>query len=362
MSIRISLRPKQVEQLIERLHQAYAGNHLRLVKRIHTILYAVEGRTVTDIAEILGLSEQCVRNYVAAFVLKGLVSLTYQRPSGRAPKLTKTQKRQLENLLDKGPEAAGYDVGGWSSALIQDLILTRFGVEYRPQYIAELLKNLGYSWQKARFASEHLDDVSQEQRDWMTKQWPDILRQAKAVKAWLLFGDECSFAQWGSLSYTWARRGCQPTVKTSGKRHAYKVWGFIEYFSGALLYQGQTGKLNSDSYQAFIRGVLKRTKRHVIILQDGARYHTSKAMQEFFAVHADRLTVHQLPRYSPEFNPIEFFWRKLKKHTTHLRYFPTFDKLVEKVDSKLRYFAELPCAIQAVMGRYCETAGAEVAA
>ena len=135
MSIRISLKSKPVEQLIERLHQAYAGNHLRLVKRIHTILYAVEGRTVTDIAEILGLSEQCVRNYVSAFVFKGLDSLQYQRPLGRAPKLTKTQKRQLEGPLDKGPEAAGYDVGGRSSALIQDLILTRFGVEYSPQYI-----------------------------------------------------------------------------------------------------------------------------------------------------------------------------------------------------------------------------------
>ena len=362
MSIRINLKPRQVEQLMERLHQAYAGNHLRLVKRIHTILYAVEGRPASDIAEILGLSEQCVRNYVAAFVLKGLASLTYQRPPGRAPRLTKTQKRELEDLLDKGPEPAGYDEGGWTSALIQDLILTRFGVEYSPQYIAELLKHLGYSWQKARFVSEHLDDVSQEQRDWMTKTWPEILRKAKEMNAWLLFGDEASFAQWGSLSYTWARRGCQPTVKTSGKRRAYKVWGFIEFFSGALFYQGQTGKLNSEGYQAFIRGILKRTKRHLILVQDGARYHTSKAMQEFFAAHTDRITVQQLPRYSPEFNPIEFFWRNLKKYATHLRYFPTFEKLVEKVDSKLRYFAELPSAIQAVMGRYREIVGAGVAA
>jgi transposase len=362
MSIRINLKPKQQEKLIDRLHQAYAGNHLRWVKRIHTILYAVEGRLVPDIAEILGLSEQCVRNYVSAFVLKGLDSLVYQRPAGRPPRLTKTQKRELGKWIDAGPEAAGYDLGGWTSALIQDLILTRFGVEYAPYYIAELLKNLGFSWQKARFASEHLDDVSQEQRDWMTKKWPEILRGAKELNAWLLFGDECSFAQWGSLSYTWARRGCQPTVKTSGKRHAYKVWGFIEYFSDALFYQGQTGKLNSEGYQAFIRGILKRTKRHIIIVQDGARYHTSKAMQAFFAAHADRITVHQLPRYSPEFNPIEFFWRNLKKHATHLRYFPTFDKLVEKVDSKLRYFAELPNAIKAVMGRYGETVGAEVAA
>ena len=205
MSIRISLKLKQQEKLIERLHQAYAGNHLRLVKRIHTILYALEGRSVADIAEILGMSEQCVRNYIAAFVLKGLDSLAYQHPSGRPPRLTKTQKRELGRWIDKGPEAAGYDLGCWTSALIQDLILTRFGVEYSPQYIAELLKNMDYSWQKARFASDHLEDVSEEQHEWMTKKWPDILRVAKEQKAWLLFGDECSFAQWGSLSYTWAR-------------------------------------------------------------------------------------------------------------------------------------------------------------
>ena len=63
------------------------------MKRIHTILYAVKGRSVTDIAEILGLSEQCVRNYVSALVLKGLDSLAYQHPPGRSPKLTKRQKR-----------------------------------------------------------------------------------------------------------------------------------------------------------------------------------------------------------------------------------------------------------------------------
>ena len=362
MFIRLSLKPKQYEKLLERLHQAYAGGQLRLVKRIHTILYATEGKSAADIGEILGLSAQCARRYLTTFLLKGLDSLEYRRPPGRPARLTKTQKRQLGRWIDKGPEALGYDQGGWTTALIQDLIQTRFGVEYSPAYLAEFLKNMGYSYQKARFASDHLDDVSEEQRDWLEKRWPAILQAAKAAKAWILFGDECSFAQWGSLSYTWARRGHQPTVPTSGKRKAYKVWGFIEYFSGAFFAQGQTDKFNAEGYQAFIRAVLKRTKRPVIILQDGAKYHTSKAMQEFFAVHVNRLTVHQLPRYSPKFNPIEFLWRNLKKQATHLRYFPTFDKLVEKVDSKLRYFAGLPRAIKGVMGRYCETLGAEAAA
>lgn len=362
MFIRLSLKPKQQEKLLERLHQAYAGSQLRLVKRIHTILYLTEGKSIADIAEILGLSEQSVRHYLTAFLLKGWDSLAYRRPPGCPARLTKTQKRKVGQLIDQGPEAAGYEQGCWTSALIHDMILTQFGVEYSPQYLAQFLKNLGYSYQKARFASEHLEDVSAEQREWLEIRWPASLSQAKEMNAWILFGDECSFAQWGSLSYTWARRGHPPTVPTSGKRKAYKVWGFIEYFSGAFFAQGQTDKLNADGYQAFIRAVLKRTRRPVIIVQDGARYHTSITMQEFFATHSNRLTVHQLPRYSPEFNPIEFLWRNLQKQATHLRYFPTFDQLVEKVDSKLRYFAGLPSAIKAVMGRYWETLGAEAAA
>ncbi len=165
--IRLSLKPKQQEKLLERLHQAYAGGQLRLVKRIHTLLYATEGKSAADIAEILGLSEQCTRTYLTTFILKGLDSLVDRRPPGRPARRTKTQKRELGQWIDTGPEAMGYDQGCWTSALIQDLILTRFGVEYSPPYLAEFLKNMGYSYQKARFASDPLDDVSEEQREWL---------------------------------------------------------------------------------------------------------------------------------------------------------------------------------------------------
>lgn len=362
MHVRISLKPKQSEQLLERLYQAYATGPLRLIKRIQAVVDIASGRSVDDVAERLGLSESCIYGYVTAFLLKGFDSLAYRRPPGRPAKLTKTQKKELGDLIDAGPEAAGYDVGCWTTVLIQDWIKRKFKVEYSVQYLAELLKHMNYSWQKARFVSDHLEDVSQEQRDWMQMKWPEILRLAKDKQAQILFGDEASFAQWGSLSYTWARRGQQPTVKTSGKRHAYKVWGFIEVFSGAFYHMAQTGKLTSAQYQVFIKKVLAKTKQHLFLIQDGARYHTSAAMQQFFAAHADRITVYQLPRYSPDFNPIEYLWRNLKQHSTHLRYFPTFEALTQKVDAKLRYFAKLPDAIKGLLGKYCETLGAEATA
>src|SRR5262252_3050073 len=111
--------------------------------------------------------------------------------------------------------------------MIQDLITRRFGVTYHPHYIATLLHHMGFSYQKARFVSNHLNEAKR--LEWRQTRWPKILLQAKQRKALLLFGDEASFAQWGSLSYTWALRGQQPEVPTSGKRKAYKILGLIDY-------------------------------------------------------------------------------------------------------------------------------------
>ena len=185
------------------------------------------------------------------------------------------------------------------------------------------------------------------------------MRQAQQQGALLLFGDEASFAQWGSLSYTWAPLGQQPTVKTCGKRKGYKVLGLIDYFSGRLFWKGQTERFNADSYQAFLTEVLAQTSQPIIVIQDGARYHTSQAMREFFAGHTDRLTVCQLPSYSPDFNPIEYLWKKVKKQATHLKYFETFAALTDKVDQTMRQFTDLPAEILALMGRYCDSLGAE---
>lgn len=84
-------------------------------------------------------------------------------------------------------------------------------------------------------------------------------------------------------------------------------------------------------------------------------------MKHFFDAHADRLTIEQLPAYSPDFNPIEHLWKKVKKAATHLKYFPEYTHLQEEVDSALLHFAQTPGEITVLMARYCEKLGAMAA-
>ena len=218
-----------------------------------------------------------------------------------------------------------------------------------------LLHNVGFSFQKARFVSDHLDAARRQQ--WLQQEWPTILRAAERRQGLILCEDEASFAQWGSLSYTWARRGQQPEVKTSGKRKGYKVFGAIEYVSGRLFYQGIEGRFTSDSYQTFVQTILAQTQEHVFLIHDGARYHTSKATQQFFADHAERITVHPLPSYSPDYNPIEYLWKKTKKRATHNQYFKEFALLTVSVEKALAYFATHPETVLGLFGCYCEESG-----
>lgn len=350
--VRIRISAELGKELGAVLRQAARAGDLRLFRRVSALLALGEGRAVESVALSLGVSPASVYQWLKTLLIEGVAGLRVRWRGGRPSKLTKTQKRRLVELVKAGPEAAGFPTGCWTACLIQHLIQREFGVAYNVQYVADLLKQLGFSFQKARFVSDHLDEARR--LAWLTTTWPAWRRRAEEAGGLLLFGDEASFAQWGSLGYTWAPRGEQPVVKTTGKRKGYKVFGLIEFFSGRLFYQGIDGKFNGDSYIAFLATVLAQTTEPLFLVQDGAPYHRGAPVKQFFAAHADRLFVTQLPGYSPDYNPIEFLWRATKRQATHNQYFPAFDALVGSVEDALAAFAGQPDRVKALFSRYLD--------
>ena len=151
---------------------------------------------------------------------------------GRKSKLTKHRKKEFVKLIEDSPLKSGFPGGCWRTPMIQHLIQENFGAFYNARCISELLKNMGFSYQKAKFVTNKSDAVKRSK--WLSMQWKEITDLANEKNCYVLFGDEASFPQWGSLSYTWAKRGSQPTVKTDGKRKGYKVFGLIDYFQRAM--------------------------------------------------------------------------------------------------------------------------------
>lgn len=220
-------------------------NNLRLYKIAQGLLWVGEGKALGEIARLLGVSTKTVWNWLKRLMVEGLRWLGGQhyRGRGRKAKLSGTQKQALYEWVVAGPQAHGFDCGVWTSAMLVELIRRRWGVYYNPRYLSSLLAKLGLSYQKACFVSDRQDEASYKQarREWVEETWPAILKEAQERGAVILFADEVSFALWGSLSRTWAPRGQQPVVKTRGRRKGMKLFGAIEFGSGAFYYREAVG-------------------------------------------------------------------------------------------------------------------------
>jgi transposase len=356
-----------------------------------------EGTRIEDIVKRFGVCFKTVVNWIKTLMYKGIDWVTAKHYQGRGCKdrLTKAQQKQLRDMITEGPEAHGFSCGIWNCAMIGDLILLKFSVVYNRNYLSTLLKKIGLSYQKARFISDKQGEEGYEQarKTWEEVTLPALVKKAKQENGVILFGDEVSFAMWGSLSYTWAPIGQQPTVKTRGIRKGLKMFGTIELAGGSFQYQqllsyslqpkslkllkeaelpkellallktlkGElyatkfdflnalktivdaesilkyqelmlkhsetSGRFNGVSYIEFLKQLLAYYPGKIFLVEDGAPYHHSAIVKEFKKAHTDRLTIEQLPAYSPDYNPIEKLWKNTKKAATHLKYFKTFEDL-----------------------------------
>jgi DDE superfamily endonuclease len=232
----------------------------------------------------------------------------------------------------------------------------RFGAFSHVFYIAPWLQNLGLSFPQAACGSAHLQEETRQA--WRPTTWLQMLRVAHAKTALRWFGDAASVPQWGTLTYTWARRGQPPKVKPAGQRNGYTGCGLIDSCTGCCLYQGQEGRLHSTASMALLTRVLKHTPPHIILIQEGAQSHTSAAPQAFFTPQATRLQGVQVPTYAPAYNPMEKLWKKITQQDTHLHYFPTCEALTEKVEQALLKCTNAPDEVRALCGLPTELAQA----
>jgi len=153
-NVRIILTKTTRGSLEEILGQAGKKGDLRGAKRVMAILAMPDGHSFSDIASLLNVHERTVCRWFGNFLLKGPDGIVSRKPPGRKSKLTKSQKRELDRIITAGPQTAGFSAACWRSPMLQALIYEKFGVLYAVNYISRLLKDMGFSWQKARFVAD----------------------------------------------------------------------------------------------------------------------------------------------------------------------------------------------------------------
>lgn len=427
--IPISYSKAQLNALYDELHKANRGGNAHLARIITALILVGEKKyTPEEILKLVNVTGKTLFNWIKQFMCQGIgwFSRCWFKGRGRKSRLTKTQRKELREMIEQGPQAHGFNCGVWNTAMINELIKLKFSVSYNERYLARLLKKIGLSYQKARFISDRLDEEEylKKRAEWIEKTLPEILLEAKEKGAIVLFGDEVSFAMWGSLGRTWAPIGKQPEVKTTGIRKGLKMYGAIEVRDGDfhyreslqyrltqksftalknagmpldevkslrkslgkkmyrtqqafldavqecldknvfqcyrtdILQQAETsGRFNGEGYVEFLKQLLEHYDKPVILIEDGAPYHSSKVVKKFLASQSECLTLKRLPAFSPDYNPIEKLWKNTKRDATHLKYFKQFEDLRDSVLNTFESYLKDASKVICVMTKMREVFG-----
>jgi transposase len=132
--------------------------------------------SLAAIARQLGVSREAVRNWAKQLEAGGLRRLRRREPTGRPPKLSPAQRRELKRLLKRGALAAGFASDRWSMRRVRQLIQQEFGIVYHPKYLNRLLRKLGWSPQVPLPRAVERDEALI--RAWLKQDWPRIKKGA----------------------------------------------------------------------------------------------------------------------------------------------------------------------------------------
>lgn len=120
-----------------------------------------EGISITKTAKIMLVSRQAVSTWLGWLREEGLSRISNRKKGqGRKPSLTNTQKAELKQRIIneqkemKGGRLTGNDIG--------KMIFKHYKIEYNPNYVYEILDEIGLSWVSSRSRHPKQDKQAQE--------------------------------------------------------------------------------------------------------------------------------------------------------------------------------------------------------
>lgn len=143
-----TLTENEVCEIEELRATAREARDIALLKRTRAILLiGRDGFTRQDAAIACEAGLRTVFTWQREFRKSGVAGLLTGEHPGRPPNLTDADLKTLGDIIEKGPDTAGYDTGRWTAALVAEVIFTRFRVRYATGHVRRLLHKLGFSVQ-----------------------------------------------------------------------------------------------------------------------------------------------------------------------------------------------------------------------
>jgi len=306
---------EKFQKLTEAIKQT---DSTRQYERYLAVRLRLTGRTYTEIADILGRTDQSISTYCNCYEEGGLPALEMGHSPGDHRKLTDVQEQEIaETIVNEKPLDVGFEARHtWTLAILSSWIERQFGPSFMDKGVSQLFNRLGFSYTKATYTLARANPAEQKAFREMTL--PELKeRVANGEIDHLLFEDESMIRAYLALQYNWFPKGQQRKIPTYGRLEGAKLLAAIHYETEHITHQ-EVEQCDTTAFQRLLEQVLEEyPKGKIVIVLDNVRIHHADGLQPFLWKQ-ERLTLVFLPKYSPELNPVEGLWKWL--NMTLLKY------------------------------------------
>ena len=181
------MRAKQINgnvktiQKLQRLRkEATRDGAYRVSCRIHAVLLNIDGYSAPQIADILQVHRTNVCIWIRRWEESGFEGLLEGYRPGRPSCLDEKQIEKLENIIESGPIAYGFNSGVWTCPMVAWVIEEEFSVSYHPAHVSKILHRMGFSVQRPRKELARADPEKQSR--WVRYTYPSIKKKSYAEK------------------------------------------------------------------------------------------------------------------------------------------------------------------------------------
>ena len=311
-----------------------AAPNKRSYIRFGAIRLLLKGMSRADVCMIYNRTDRMVRLWIEMFNRGGIDALATKRADGRPRKIKMERLRDLLVPVLEDPAQAGQR--HWTGVKLHGWLLQQLQIDLGYRTVLRYLHELDYNLRVPRPWPDRQDEEKRAEFLLALKALCGTPSDdGKTVELW--YGDESGVEGDPRPRRRWAKRGSRPKVPYHGDHIRANVIGVVCPANGqcfTMIYDG----VDTDVFQHFldelaVSVVDDPAKRRILIL-DNASWHKSKRLNWH---HFEPMF---LPAYSPDLNPIERLWLRMKCDWFSDYIAKSRDELIE----------HLCCALTAFMG------------
>jgi len=302
----------------------------RVCDRIKAVLLCDEGWTYEQIAHVLLLTHEAIRQHV----------LDYQN----SQKLKPQSGGSSETLSDEQSKLLETHLQEHTYLYVKDIIIyveCTYKVSYTVSGMRCWLKRHGFSYKKPALVPGKANEENQ--RRWIAEY--EKLKANMSSDEAICFMDGVHPTHNTQAAYGWIKRAERKELCANSGRQRLNILGAIDLIARKVHIQ-ENKTLDADSSLAFLKKIEAAypTKKQIHVFCDNASYYKNRAVETY--LKQSKIQLHFLPSYSPNLNPIERLWKWMRERVMYNIAIIGFLEYVSTLDQESVFGKEFASKVQ----------------